>query len=196
MRWIGLLAVPFAMLGSQTQAQQVGDVYDKGGTQVRIGQYSTQASTPQESVSDPLAVFVQLSFPRQSVSTIEQAVQYTLMRTGWRLDVPSLHPDAAQFLSLPLPESQRSIGTFRVRDVLSALLGDTWRWHEDPVRRTLWFTLADAGEQHAQAGMASVAHEVPAQTHPVTAQPAPEGTPLDADDAAAHSQTTDSRKLP
>lgn len=195
MRWIGLLAVPLAVLGTQTQAQQVGDIYDKG-TQVRIGQYSTLASTPEASVSDPLAVFVQLNFPRQGVSTIDQAIQYTLMRTGWRLDAASLHPDAVQFLHLPLPESQRSIGTFRVRDVLGALVGDTWRWHEDPVRRRLWFTLTDAGEQHAQAAMDSEAHDAPAQTHPVTAQPAPEGTPLEAGNAATGSQTAESRELP
>lgn len=195
MRWIGLLAVPFAVLGTQTQAQQAGDVYDKG-SQVRIGQYSTQASTPLDSVSDPLAVFVQLNFPRQGVSTIDQAIQYTLMRTGWRLDMSSLHPDAAQFLSLPLPESQRSIGTFRVRDVLAALLGSTWHWHEDPVRRRLWFTLTDAVEPHALVGMSSDAHDVTAQTHPVTAQPAPEWTPLDASGAAARNQTTDARELP
>ena len=142
MRWIGLL-VALAVWGV-AQAQQVGDTYDKG-TQVRIGQYSSQSTLPDQSVSDPLAVFVHLSYPRQGVVTVGDAVRYTLLRTGWSLQPDKLQPDASGFLQLPLPESQRTMGIYRVRDVLQALVGDTWRWTEDPVQRKLWISLAGSG---------------------------------------------------
>ncbi|MFE1574124.1 hypothetical protein ACFIQG_20295 [Comamonas odontotermitis] len=139
---------------------QVGDTYD-GGAQVRIGQYSTQSTEPAPSVSDPLAVFVQLNFPRQGVASIEDAVRYTLMRTGWNLAPELLPPEAQAFLRLPVPESQRSLGTFRVRDVLQALTGPTWRWWQDPVHRRQWFTLA-AAPSSASSGPATPAQPAPA----------------------------------
>lgn len=148
MRWIGISILTWATLG-QAHAQQLGDAYDNG-SQVRIGQYTTQSVKPSVDVVQPLEVFVQLNFPRQSVKTIGDAVQYTLMRTGWSLDTATLAPQALEFLALPLPESQRTLDTYRVRDVLQTLMGTTWLWQEDPVRRSLWFVLTPTGQSLPQ----------------------------------------------
>lgn len=175
MSWTARLAVaaPLAVLALQAQAQ-VGDTYDNG-TQVRIGQYSTQASTPGHSVSDPLSVFVALTYPRQDVATIDGAIEYTLKRTGWQLDRSKLSLEAAQFLRLPLPESQRSLGTYRVRDVLKTLVGETWRWDEDPIRRRLWISLA---AQPTLSGVELTQNWLHAQTYPVTVDPKKPWLPL------------------
>ncbi|QIL83823.1 hypothetical protein G7047_10705 [Diaphorobacter sp. HDW4A] len=160
MRWIGFSILTWAVLVAQTNAyaQQVGDTYDKG-SQVRIGQYSTQASRPSDSEIEPLDVFVELNFPRQSVATVGDAVNYTLMRTGWVLDKAQLGSDAVAFLALSLPESQRRIGTYRVRDVLQTLVGSSWNWKEDPVHRQLWFALV--------APPSSAVSVAPAPTAPI-----------------------------
>lgn len=151
MRWIGRIGLSVLMWAAlqQVHAQQVGDTYDKGA-QVRIGQYSTQSTKPDASVSEPLDVFVALTFPRKTVMTVGDAIEYTLMRTGWTMDKAVLTPDASAFLNLNLPESQRRMGTYRVRDLLQALLGPTWVWVENPVRRSTWFTLAAAPGKRVQ----------------------------------------------
>jgi conjugative transfer region protein (TIGR03748 family) len=79
------------------------------------------------------------------VQTVGQALDYTLMRTGYRLVDPSaLEPQAARLLDMPLPESQRVVGPYRVRTVLEVLTGQNWRWNEDPLQRQVWFTVQNA----------------------------------------------------
>ena len=138
---VGIIA--FGAYASASIAQSVGDTY-QNGLLVRIGQYSTQASTPAQPEIEPLEVFVLLNYPKQTVFTVGDAINYTLTRSGWRLiDPAQMQPEAARFLSLPLPESQRQLGTYRVRDVLETLAGGaTWKWQFDYVTRTLWFQLS------------------------------------------------------
>lgn len=124
--------------GAWAQARLVG------ADQVQIGRYSTQASAPPSELADPLATYAQLAFPRQAVETVGQALNYTLMRTGYRLvELDALTPSARAFLDLPLPESQRRMGPFDVRSILTVLLGSAWTLHTDPVTRLVWFGLAD-----------------------------------------------------
>jgi type IV pili sensor histidine kinase/response regulator len=121
------------------------------GSQVVVGRYSTRAAQPEPGVAEPLDVVVQLSFPRQQVATIGDAVRYTLLRTGFTLiDAASLGPQAERFLQLPLPESQRELGPYRVQAVLDVLLGPAWTWHHDPLERRVWFTVAPAYAQAAE----------------------------------------------
>lgn len=122
------------------QAPGAGRMVDNGLMQV--GRYTAVSAEPFEQISDPLATQVRLSFPRQTVQTVGDAVEHTLLRTGWTLverialDAPSRH-----VLGLPLPESQRTVGPAAVRQVLMILLGASWQWQEDPVRRQLSFAL-------------------------------------------------------
>ena len=146
-RCLGMV-VSLVLVG-HAHAQQVGDAYDNG-TQVRIGQYSTQSTLPDQSVADPLSVFVQLHYPRQGVATIGDAIAYTLLRTGWAL-APDQPVEVQAFMRLPLPESQRTVGTFRVRDVLQILVGSTWGWQEDPIQRRLWLNLSPEAKRQRDA---------------------------------------------
>lgn len=138
-------------------AQQVGDLYD-GGRTVRIGQYSTQSAVPAQNEVEPLEVFVLLHYPKQTVRTVGDAIQHTLTRTGWRLADPfQMQQEAQQFMGLPLPESQRSIGTYRVKDVLQTLAGTpTWSWKYDYVSRVVWFELANPSLSKSAAVAATV----------------------------------------
>ncbi len=86
----------------------------------------------------------QITFPREQVTTIGDAIEYTLLRTGYALpDRKGLPADAQQFLTLPLPEAQRTLGPFSVQDILNVLVGKAWRWQTDPVTRRVWFTLVN-----------------------------------------------------
>lgn len=126
--------------------------------EMQVGRYTTASAEPAAEVSDPLAVQARLTYPRQTVRSVGDAIDHTLLRTGWRLVSPSaLEPDAARFLGLPLPESQRTLGPYRVRTILNVLLGSTWEWHEDPVQRLVWFTRAEAPQRIATVTLQSPA---------------------------------------
>lgn len=117
----------------------------EGNTRVLLGRYTTSQAEPTKALFEPLELVAQISFPRGHVTTIGEAIDHTLMRTGYTLvQAQSLPPQAAGFLSLPLPEAQRTLGPFPVQDILNVLVGSAWTWQKDNVRRKVWFTLADA----------------------------------------------------
>lgn len=155
--WLICASVPAA---SQDVDLPAGRIVGEG--QMQVGRYTTTVAAPAEAAARPLDVYVQLSYPRQTVQTVGDAVRHTLLRTGWRLVEPSaLAPQAAHLLNLPLPESQRVVGPYRARTVLEVLTGPNWQWHEDPIQRLVWFTVkaeqmaavaspaADAQQAHA-----------------------------------------------
>ena len=92
---------------------------------------------------EPLDLVAQITFPREHVVNVGDAIEHTLLRTGYVLvERSALSADAARFLQLPLPEAQRSLGPFSVQGILDVLVGPAWNWHRDNVRRKVWFTLA------------------------------------------------------
>lgn len=113
-----------------------------GNKRLLIGRYSTAEAAPQQGLAEPLALVAQITFPREQVTTIGEAIEYTLLRTGYALmDTQAMPADARRFLGLPLPEAQRTLGPFSVQDMLAVLVGKAWTWHTDHVLRRLWFTL-------------------------------------------------------
>ena len=155
--WLICASVPAV---AQDVDLPAGRIVDEG--QMQVGRYTTTVAAAPETAARPLDVYVQLSYPRQTVQTVGDAVRHTLLRTGWRLVEPSaLAPQAANLLNLPLPESQRVVGPYRARTVLEVLTGPNWQWHADPIQRLVWFTVkadhvaavaspvADAQQAHA-----------------------------------------------
>ena len=138
--WLICASVPAV---AQDVDLPAGRIVDEG--QMQVGRYTTTVAAAPETAARPLDVYVQLSYPRQTVQTVGDAVRHTLLRTGWRLVEPSaLAPQAANLLNLPLPESQRVVGPYRARTVLEVLTGPNWQWHEDPIQRLVWFTVKAA----------------------------------------------------
>jgi len=115
-------------IGSAAWAQQ--------GTEVRISRYTTSSAVPDATQIDPLEAQVQVSFPRASVATVGDAVNYLLLRSEYRLAAPqeANTPENA-LLSMPLPEVHRQLGPYSVRTALSVLLGTPFALSVDPVQR-------------------------------------------------------------
>lgn len=145
--FVGLITTIFAMNSAWAQPTLVDN-----GAQVQIGRYTTQGIVPPTELVNPLSVYAQLNFPRQTVQTVGQALDYTLMRTGYRLVNPSaLSEQARRFLDLSLPESQRQVGPYQVQAILTTLLGTSWRLMQDPITRQVWFELPAQPTEKAQA---------------------------------------------
>ena len=126
-----------------------GHIVDQG--RMQVGRYTTAAARPEAEASNPLDVYVQITYPRQTVSTVGDAIRHTLMRSGWNLvDRSALSPQAVHLLTLPLPDSQRTLGPYSLRTVLNVLTGRTWAWKEDAVRRLVWFGVAAEVDAAAQ----------------------------------------------
>lgn len=129
---------------ASTTATAQGSTLVDGNTRVMLGRYTTADATPAKSMYAPLDLVAQITFPREHVTNIGEAVEYTLMRSGFTLvERSALNADAARFLALPLPEAQRSLGPFSVQAILDVLVGPAWIWHKDNVRRKVWFTLSN-----------------------------------------------------
>lgn len=123
----------------------------------RVGRYTTALATPVDEASDPLGVYARIAYPRQTVRTVGEAIEHTLLRTGWRLENrSSFESAAAHYMTLPLPESQRVLGPYPVRTILRILADGSWQWHEDPVRRVTWFTLANVAPAVVQPATSAV----------------------------------------
>jgi len=140
----------------------------EGNTRVLMGRYTTAEAEPTKALYEPLELIAQITFPREHVVTIGDAVNHTLLRTGYTLVPPqSLPAQASGFLNLPLPEAQRTLGPYSEQDMLDVLVGSAWKWHRDNVRRVVWFTLADA---HAPRRLQPIVSPAPAPVQPAAAK--------------------------
>jgi len=136
--FFGLIAMVMMVPSVWAQTRETA-----GTDQVQVGRYTTQSAQPTAELAEPLSVNAQLNFPRQTVSTVGQALDYTLIRTGYRMvDPMALSDQARSFLNLPLPESQRRMGPYSVRTILQILLSQTWTLNTDAISRQVWFELA------------------------------------------------------
>ena len=97
------------------------------GRSVVVGRYSTESAVPPPDLVDPMDTVAALTFPRQTIQSIGDAVQYTLARTGYSFASSEGSPSAHVFLDLPLPESQRQIGPYSVLTIVKVLLGTAWQ---------------------------------------------------------------------
>jgi len=123
------------------QAAHAGMVLPDG--QMQVGRYTTIGAAPAPAVADPLGTWVRISYPRQAVSTVGDALRHTLTRTGWRLaDAGVMGADAHALMQQPLPDSHRQLGPYSVRTVLEVLTGAGWQWWEDTPHRVVWFGAA------------------------------------------------------
>lgn len=145
-RRIGRGVRPAFLFASLLTALQI----DAGET---LGRYSAERAGPTVIQRDLLALSVSPQFP-ESIQTVRQAVEATLMTTGYRLSSP-LNADSARaaVLALPLPVAHREFRNTPVRQVLETLVGRAFKLIEDPVHRLVSFERCGGSiEPVAQAG--------------------------------------------
>ncbi len=102
---------------------------------IRLDRYTVQKQSPRPEQLDLLSTRVETQFP-DSVSTVGDAIDYILQRSGYRrIKVKS----TAQQMDLPLPEVHRNLGPLTLRTGIRTLAGPTLELLEDTASRTVWF---------------------------------------------------------
>ncbi len=102
---------------------------------LRVGRYSQLASVPKPGQANPLQTIISLFFPSQ-IRTVGAALNHVLARSGWALaSTQASDPTIPDLMSLPLPESQRSLGPIALFDALAILCGEAYVIVVDPVNR-------------------------------------------------------------
>jgi conjugative transfer region protein (TIGR03748 family) len=111
-----------------------------------ISRYTSISTTPELRQSNPLLTVVSFSFP-PTVTTVGQAVTYTIEQTGYTLvDAERLPEQAKIMLALQLPSIQRKFSYVTVQSALRALAGDAFVLLVDPIRRQISYApILDAG---------------------------------------------------
>lgn len=138
---------------------------ESSSDEVRLARYTTTSITPEPSALNPLAAVATVRFPRDHVRTVGDAVDYLLLRTGYRLE--SVDSAARDLFPLPLPEAHRELGPYRALTILELLVGEAYKVDASQVHRTLAIGLRPidrpsplTGPRHepavAQSGAATV----------------------------------------
>ncbi len=144
------------VVGSSTSAE----------THHRVNRYTLYALLAEPQEKDLLSAVVETTFPHR-VSTVGAAIDYILLRSGYR-HVPT--PDIDDLLGLTLPQVHRSIGPLDVRTTIRTLVGDPWSLHEDTRSRVVWFQLAGAPPTLDDP---TYNQEVPDTSNPEVSEPEP-----------------------
>ena len=123
--------------------------------EVRLSRYTTGSAVPDAAQVDPLEAVVRVSFPRPSVANVGDAVNYLLLRSGYRLAVPEeASAPASAVLAMPLPEVHRQLGPYSVRTALSVLLGTPFTLSIDPMQRQVSYRTTSPAVPGSNASVA------------------------------------------
>lgn len=106
---------------------------------IQTERYSAITAMPTDAQINPLRVMIRVAMPRE-VATIREAVQYRLLRSGYRL----IEADLTVLFGLPLPQVHRKLGPMPLDEALRTLAGPAFILSNDPVRRTVSYELADS----------------------------------------------------
>lgn len=132
-----LITISFIFLSSLVQAN--GYTSHPDPSETRIGRYSTVNPGPTPSQKSLLDTIIHTRF-HQRITTVGQALDFLLMRSGYRLMKEDQKNVSLMILyNYPLPEVHRDIGPIKLRDALQTLAGPAYRMVIDPLSRVITF---------------------------------------------------------
>jgi conjugative transfer region protein (TIGR03748 family) len=111
---------------------------------VRHGRYTLVEVRPDAVQQHLLEQIVDISLPRAFDTTVGDALQIVLQRTGYQLC--EADPAAHALYALPLPAVHVRLGPLTLDDALRTLAGPEWTLDVDPVARRVCFVQNDALE--------------------------------------------------
>ena len=122
---------------------QVGKLPEPAQT-AQTGRYSYVAVGAQATQVDPLLAIIDVRLP-SGITTVEEAVNYLLRRSGFNLLPPDPgDPAVCYLLSQPLPEVHRRLGPISLREALLTLGGKAFLVNVDYVYRKVGYQVSPA----------------------------------------------------
>jgi len=108
----------------------------------QVARYSTVNNVASKAQINPLVAVVQVNFP-ESVKTVEQAIHYLLLPSGYALvPLKQLSKTAQTTMKKPLPVIDRHLGPLPLQDALVVVMGEqVFHLVQDPVSRQVSFQL-------------------------------------------------------
>ncbi len=139
------------------------------GDQIQVGRYTTLSTLADDAAANSLAVVATVHFPRGTVQSVDDAVRYLLIRTGYELaPVDQLDDRVQHVLGLRLPDSQRTLGPYRVDTMLGVLLGQPFQMVADALTRTVSYAVREAPHPPAEAAQPASSQPSDRQRTPAT----------------------------
>ncbi len=113
---------------------------ESSASSIQVARYSVMPPAATPAQADLMAVVVNIKFPQQ-VSTVGEALEFLLRRSGYRL-VDTDSPAMTILQGLPLPAVHRQLGPLTLNNALLTLAGSAYRLSVDSLHRTLSFNAA------------------------------------------------------
>ena len=102
---------------------------------VQSGRYTNVVNAPDVAQRNPLKVVVNTRLP-DSISTVEDAVQFLLARSGYELaDARVMTHESRILMQLEVPQVQRTIRSMSLDQALTMLGGEAMELVVDPINR-------------------------------------------------------------
>lgn len=130
---------PNATMGSSSSRVQPSMTAAEGSHQaaLRYGRYTLVSTAPTTEQQDLLAQIIDVSIPPNLSPSVQDALHYVLLRSGY-----SLCPDASPVKVLftrPLPAAHYRLGPIPLRSALQVLAGPAWQLTVDDISRSVCF---------------------------------------------------------
>lgn len=111
-----------------------------GEGETLVNRYTAISLQPGAADIDPTRIVAQVNFPRINTKTVGEAIRYLLIRTGYDLvEESQLDPQVVALLAKRLPDSQRTLGPYRVDTMLKILIGPAFDLSTDHASRRISF---------------------------------------------------------
>ena len=123
--------------GNHPEGSPLGNPQDQW---VQAGRYRVVNAVPSKAQQDLLQVMVQVTLPGE-VKTVQAAVQYLLLRSGYQLEPKPMGNEVQQLLSKPIPAVHRHLGPMALHSALETLAGYPFQLKVDPVHRQVSYGL-------------------------------------------------------
>lgn len=111
-------------------------------TVIRQGRYTLVELTPRPAQRELLLQVISMRLPGTMQTTVGDALQHVLLRSGFTLCAPT--PETRQLYALPLPAAHFDLGPMTLHDALTTLVGPAWTLSADEVLRQVCFSLPNS----------------------------------------------------
>ncbi|MBX8554357.1 PilL N-terminal domain-containing protein [Pseudomonas cichorii] len=117
---------------------------------MRTDRYTLVSIAARPAQQDLLQQIVDIRIPDHLAPTVQDAMTYTLRRSGYQLCVGT--EEVAKLYALPLPAAHYQLGPIPLRDALQTLAGPAWQLEVQEPQRQVCFALR---AEYKKAGSSS-----------------------------------------